>query len=89
MPGGPNYYRNTAVFSDDQGKSWNRTAVVTDLGGTIYPDGIMRRKTLVGRTAGKIWNRVDWAPKPLDVSPAKERLLKAVSARMEVLRTAA
>ena len=66
-----------------------RTAVVTDLGGTIYPDGIMRRKTLVGRTAGKIWNRVDWAPKPLDVSPAKERLLKAVSARMKLLRTTA
>ena len=30
MPWGANYYRNTAVFSDDQGKTWNRTSVISD-----------------------------------------------------------
>jgi hypothetical protein len=30
MPWGPNYYRNTAVFSDDQGKTWRRTSLVSD-----------------------------------------------------------
>lgn len=27
---GPNYYRSTAVFSDDKGKTWNRTSVLAD-----------------------------------------------------------
>ena len=30
MPWGPRYYRSTAVFSDDQGKSWKRTAPLAD-----------------------------------------------------------
>ena len=30
MPWGPTYYRNVAVFSDDDGKTWNRTSVITD-----------------------------------------------------------
>jgi hypothetical protein len=30
MPWGPNYYRNTAVFSDDQGQTWNRTSILAD-----------------------------------------------------------
>lgn len=29
-PWGANYYRSTAVFSDDKGKTWNRTAVIVD-----------------------------------------------------------
>jgi hypothetical protein len=27
---GPNYYRSTAVFSDDRGKTWNRTVPLAD-----------------------------------------------------------
>jgi hypothetical protein len=30
MPWGPNYYRSTAVFSDDTGKTWARTSVIAD-----------------------------------------------------------
>ena len=30
MPWGPNYYRSTAVFSDDKGKTWNRTVSLAD-----------------------------------------------------------
>ena len=30
MPWGPIYYRNTAVFSGDKGKTWNRTSVLAD-----------------------------------------------------------
>ena len=30
MPWGPNYYRSTAVFSDDKGKTWTRTVPVAD-----------------------------------------------------------
>ena len=30
MPWGGNYYRNVAVFSDDGGKTWTRTAVISD-----------------------------------------------------------
>lgn len=30
MPWGPNYYRSTAVFSDDQGKTWARTVPLAD-----------------------------------------------------------
>lgn len=29
-PWGPIYYKSTAVFSDDQGETWNRTAALTD-----------------------------------------------------------
>lgn len=29
-PWGANYYRSTAVFSDDKGKTWNRTAIIAD-----------------------------------------------------------
>ena len=30
LPWGPVYYRNVAVFSDDGGRTWERTAVLTD-----------------------------------------------------------
>lgn len=30
LPWGPNYYRNVAVFSDDGGKTWDRTAILSD-----------------------------------------------------------
>ncbi|MBI4907595.1 MAG: exo-alpha-sialidase [Acidobacteria bacterium] len=30
MPWGPNYYRSTAVFSDDNGRSWKRTVALAD-----------------------------------------------------------
>ena len=30
MPWGPNYYRSTAVFSSDRGKTWGRTVELTD-----------------------------------------------------------
>lgn len=30
LPWGPIYYRSTAVFSDDKGKTWNRTASLAD-----------------------------------------------------------
>ncbi|MBL8178582.1 MAG: exo-alpha-sialidase [Bryobacterales bacterium] len=30
LPWGPNYYRSTAVFSSDKGKTWNRTSVLAD-----------------------------------------------------------
>lgn len=30
MPWGPNYYRSTAVFSDDGGKTWQRTVPLAD-----------------------------------------------------------
>lgn len=30
MPWGGNYYRNVAVFSDDGGKTWARTAIIAD-----------------------------------------------------------
>lgn len=30
MPWGGTYYRNVAVFSDDGGKTWNRTAIISD-----------------------------------------------------------
>ena len=30
MPWGKNYYRNVAVFSDDGGKTWSRTASISD-----------------------------------------------------------
>jgi hypothetical protein len=30
MPWGPNYYRSTAVFSDDRGKTWPRTVSISD-----------------------------------------------------------
>ena len=30
LPWGDIYYRNRAVFSDDRGKSWNRTSLITD-----------------------------------------------------------
>lgn len=29
-PWGANYYRSTAVFSDDKGKTWNRTSIIVD-----------------------------------------------------------
>lgn len=30
LPWGPNYYRSTAVFSDDKGKTWTRTVPLAD-----------------------------------------------------------
>jgi hypothetical protein len=30
QPWGKNYYQNVAVFSDDQGKTWNRTSMISD-----------------------------------------------------------
>src|SRR5262249_15612844 len=30
MPWGANYYRSTAVFSSDRGKTWDRTVAITD-----------------------------------------------------------
>ncbi|MFN0122407.1 MAG: sialidase family protein, partial [Blastocatellia bacterium] len=30
LPWGGNYYRNSAVFSDDGGKTWNRSSIISD-----------------------------------------------------------
>jgi len=65
-----------------------RTSIVRDIGGIIY-DGEMHRKELTPRSlVGRALGRVDWSPKPLDVSAVKTRLLEAVSARMEPMARA-
>lgn len=63
-----------------------RTSIVSDIGGTIYRKRL-HRKDLVGRI-GRALDPVDWSPKPLDVSPVRERLLQAVSTRMEAVSNA-
>jgi hypothetical protein len=65
-----------------------RTRIVADIGGTIYSRRL-HEKSLVGRTLGWAVNRVDWSPEPLDISPHRERLLRAVSTRLDAARTAA
>jgi Polysaccharide pyruvyl transferase len=65
----------------------SRTQVIGDIGGTIYSSRLHARG-LPGATIGRALESIDWSPRPLDVSPLKERLLKAVSSRMEAMRDA-
>jgi hypothetical protein len=62
-----------------------RTEIVRDIGGTIYSKSLIGRNA-VGRIISKVFEHVEWSPKPLDVSAVKERLLQAVSTRMDVIR---
>lgn len=58
-----------------------RTAIVRDIGGTIYDRRLHSRGALRG-LLGRIAQPVDWSPRPLDVTPFKARLLAAVSQRL-------
>jgi hypothetical protein len=62
-----------------------RTRVLSDIGGTIYTKAL-RGRNVVGRTIERVFDRVDWSPRPLDVSFFRERLLHAVSTRMDAIR---
>jgi hypothetical protein len=62
-----------------------RTRVVSEIGGTIYSKALLGRN-IVGRTIGKVFDRVEWSPRPLDVSPVRERILHALSTRMDAIR---
>jgi hypothetical protein len=62
-----------------------RTRIVADIGGTIYSRRL-HEKSVVGRTVGWAVNRVDWSPQPIDISPHRERLLRAVSTRLDAVR---
>jgi hypothetical protein len=57
-----------------------RTAIVREIGGTIY-DERLHRRGLIGRTIGAIQD-VDWSPPPLDIALFRERLTKAVTTRL-------
>jgi polysaccharide pyruvyl transferase len=70
------------VFFGDPTDS--RTAIVSDVGGRIY-NSVQFKKNLVGRTMVKVLDRVDWSPEPIDISCAKQRLLNAVSTRMDAI----
>lgn len=61
-----------------------RTAIVREVGGTIY-DERLHRRGLIGRTIGAV-QKVDWSPRPLDITAFKERLTNAVSTRLEKYR---
>jgi Polysaccharide pyruvyl transferase len=60
-----------------------RTRIVSDIGGTIYRKALFAN--VVGRTVGKLFDLVEWSPKPLDVSPVRERLLHALSTRIDAI----
>src|SRR6266480_3242710 len=51
-----------------------RTRIVSDIGGTIYNKALLERN-VVGRTIGKLFDHVECSPRPLDVSPVRQRLL--------------
>jgi hypothetical protein len=61
-----------------------RTRIVSDIGGTIYSKALLGRNVL-GRTMGKVFDRVEWSPRPVDVSPVRERLLYALSTRRDAI----
>jgi polysaccharide pyruvyl transferase len=63
-----------------------RTRIVSDIGGTIY-NRRLHGRDLIGRTIGRMHDRVDWSPKLLDISPIKEQLLQAVSTRMDAMKS--
>jgi hypothetical protein len=63
-----------------------RTRIITDIGGTIYSPELHKRN-VIGRTLGRALSRVDWSPRPLAISPFRDRLLRAVSTRLEAVRS--
>ena len=65
--------------------NYPRTRPVSDVGATIYNRQRHKKGLTPGSLLGRALGRVDWSPKPLDVSPIKARLLDAVAARMEAL----
>ncbi len=61
-------------------RSDGRTTIIEDIGGTIY-DAQLHAKSLARGAVGRLLQSVDWAPKPLDVAGAKQRLTLAVKER--------
>jgi hypothetical protein len=61
-----------------------RTAIIADIGGTIY-DATLHSKAWARGVLGKIAQSVDWSPQPLDVTSIKEKLRLAVAERRQVL----
>jgi Polysaccharide pyruvyl transferase len=63
-----------------------RTSVVSDVGGIIY-NRRLHGRGLLGRI-GQAVEPIDWSPKPLDVTPIKDRLFMEVSTRIEAVKAA-
>ncbi|KAB2938405.1 MAG: polysaccharide pyruvyl transferase family protein [Hyphomicrobium sp.] len=55
-----------------------RTMIVSDIGGIIYNKRLYRVPLL---SQGMI----DWSPRPLDISPVRQRLLQTVATRLETV----
>ncbi len=69
----------TIFFGDP---SSMRLTVLDDIGGQIHNETLYNKYLLKG-IIGRAIERVNWAPKPLDVSHHKARLLQAFSRRIE------
>ena len=61
-----------------------RTAVVKDIGGTIY-DARRHGKMFARGILGRAFEPVDWSPPPLDVTDIKRKLTGAVAKRLAVI----
>lgn len=65
-----------------------RTKVVRDIGGTIYDYRLHSKSPWKGRgTVGRVWQPVDWTPKPLDITAHRQRLIDRVSAQIATLQS--
>jgi len=58
-----------------------RTSIVRDIGGTTY-DQRLHAKAVARGVIGRAFDKVDWSPTLLDLSPVKARLVQAVAERM-------
>jgi len=61
-----------------------RTSIINDIGGVIY-DQRLHSKRLARGLLGRAIHQVDWSPEPLQLSPIKERLVRAVHRRLRAI----
>jgi len=61
-----------------------RTSIINDIGGTIY-DQRLHSKRLARGLLGRAISPVDWSPEPLQLSPIKQRLARAVQKRLQAI----